>query len=44
MFEFSVSGMNIAGVGETATIIDTVPICKYMYIHIIIIIAVNIGG
>ena len=28
MFEFSVHGMNIAGDGETATIIDTVPICE----------------
>ena len=28
MFEFSVSGENIAGLGELARIIDTVPICE----------------
>ena len=28
MYEFSVTGQNLAGVGETATIIDTVPICE----------------
>lgn len=39
MFEFSVRGENFAGVGETASIIDTVPVCKFMhssvsYIHV----------
>ena len=28
MIEFSVSAENVAGVGESATIIDTVPICE----------------
>ena len=32
MFSFSVSAMNIAGVGEAATIIDTVPICEFMQV------------
>ena len=31
MFEFSVSGVNIAGLGDTATIIDTVPICEFVH-------------
>ena len=34
MFSFSVSAMNIAGVGEAATIIDTVPICEFMQVHV----------
>jgi hypothetical protein len=33
MFSFSVSASNIAGVGEAATIIDTVPICEFIHVH-----------
>ena len=31
MFTFSVSAENIAGVGEPAAIIDTVPICEFIH-------------